>query len=1637
MTIGTLSSGAIVDSSGASINADDINLTSKTFSASNTTLSTALGEIVDFHQNITKTDALNLSGSDSKVSLNASALGRTEVVGSLLTSWVDNVTWSGGEYHFTGTYTQSAADSAIQKIQAQYGSNVRVTFDEIVPDPIPADVSNGLSAATANSIIAENSSVSTGGAIFTAFDANAVDARLTVGQGSGTNDVGTSVGFVGINGDNGALVTNGRTLVLLGSGGSDVISTGTVTADNGTLRLGTNNTGVTVGGRVNDVDLAGNGVLASYRGSFTVGNVSGTGSVDHESGTIVYENLDIAGNVTNKGTMTLGDGASWTGGTNTGRLNTESIEISGNFSNSGGTWYLNGGIGFGDAGRIANGTGTIYSKFGNFFDNGTGAEINPLNTVTVGATRPETVRTIKTELFTQYIKGTVKEDVLEHMTFDGNGVLHVTDATLTTTQRDDLTKAFKEAFGDSTQLVFDGTISGTSENSVLNVAKVNQLQNAGFTGVVYFDRELEGENAAVAVGSAGIRDSVGFMGINEAGGTVSITDKKQLVLVGKRGSDGDSYNLTDGESVAVQNGTLTLGSLGLQNSSDYSGTITSVSLGASGTGGTLSAVAGNYRVDTVTASNAASSITVGSAGVLNAGNVTISSGATIDNDGTLGIADTLVSNGGGSITNDSSMTIGDGLQMNGTGGLTNNATLNVSGDTSVAGGGSIVNAGNATLNGNLSISGSLTNRTGAFLETNTMTVNGILENHGRIEASDDSSVYGTLTNTGTIDLFDTIIGNRGTLNNTHSITGQGTITVNGLLSNVENADFTGETLLLTAGETTFADEGVGTYAEGVATVENAGSMDFDSITVGDGTEFWNNGTLVADNLVVEEGGYQITSATATQARAARAGTWNEQLRNFTIAGSKTNAGRGAYGSGKISSTGTFTTAAGGETHFGISDAFVDATGLTIEAGGRLVTGGTTYMGGSLENAGSITGEGTLVLQNAAASANGNTFSNTGTIDVGTLTTEGTIHYVQAAGSLAADRSTLTNSTFVIEGGSFDVASVGTGNTYTFGKAGADSSVNVTASVGTVTSDNVYNILEGSSFDGRDIQLTANEKTVHLLGGTLETTLDQIFGDIDYSAIDIDAGSPDDLVDVEGVKVATSVGDVQTSIEQGIEFGWGTVAFDDAVYSTSVVSDVLQKLDDIDVDTPGHENQLEVAFNGAASENFTVDLANQVKARPAGTSEPFGSAYAVFAGETLTNTTTAGTGNTALYVGRSDTSGLSGTNILDNNIGFKAVEGASGGMTVADGRHFVLVGELQSVRDAADFEMVDGALTIKADGTLTLGTYGTAEETAGKLRDVAVADGTLRVRHGSFSAQKLTAGNGSHIYIGGDGEAHNGSVLRADDDAAFAVASYEAGDNSEAINWGTFTVGTMTTASGAQSGGKVENRGTLDVGTATIATSVDNYGSATFDTLTLNGQTITNENDATLDVDSFTLANGATLTNAGSMTAGTTTVSGAYNNREGATVDYEALSFTSTGVLDNDGIASADTLNMTGGRILNDGTFTLNATGHDRERRHLYGSGRPRNGDFRRKRRLHEHRVVHGQPCRVDCGRYVHAVLSDCGSVHRSWRFRFDGRPGRSERAYGSGFGRADGFDERQRQRRSERRNNSLCRGVRNGRYGDG
>lgn len=1540
VTFGELSSYGKLVATNADVYAPKISLTSQSYTSTDSNLTTGLDQVADLKQMIAQARVLVMANQDEQKDVDAAVLGDRMAVTKLLEQFENNVTWSGGKFHFTGSYSQSIADKATELIHTAFGDDVVVEFEETTPDIIPPSVVNGLTAALSNAIISANTM--SGGAVFTEYDLDAVDVANTVGGAAGTYNIDTSVGFRSVNGDKTVTVTGGKEFALLGEGSGSTVASGTLIADNGTLRLGTTNTGVTVGGTVTDVDLLNNGVLKVDRGEFVVKDVAGDGSVNVAAGDLTFEKLDITGSFTNAGTATLADGAKWTGGANTGTLNSKGSTIGGSFSNAGGTWNLDGKLSFAEDAQVANATGTLNTDFRNLFDNGTGAELDGLNTVSLNATMPEEVRTILTELFTKYVKGTVKEDVLAHMTFDGAGNLVITNANLTTTQRDDLTKAFQDAFGTSTTIKFVGTIEGVSEDSVLNTAKVNTLADAGFKDIVYIDRALQGEAGDVTIGDAGVRDSVGFMSIEDAQ-SVTVTDGKKLVLVGQK--DQADFKLVESDQAVkvTGDGELVLGSLGLEGSETYKGTVTAVNVGDDAAGGKFTTVAGDYAVTTLEAKHKDTLVSVTKDGILTVGALAASSGASVVNDGTLKVSGDATSTAAsvqnradmtvegkltttGTLTNEKTLTVKNGLAAEGTMTNAKGGVLDVEGNVTVGSAGtpgSFTNAGTATLKGDLSVSGTLTNNADAFLETNTMTVVGTLDNHGDIDASDDSEVYGTLTNTGTIDLFNTVVGQRGEINNTHSITGQGTITVNGLLANVENADFTGETLVLT--NTAAGSQEVGTLANGVATVENKGEMTFDSITVGAGTEFYNEGTFTGGELTVEEGGYHFTGTRPTTtgiALFANEGA-TESYRTMTVAGQTTNAGNAYYGTLTITGTGIYTNAATGALFTGESDMHLDGTGLTIEAGGTLENAGTATLASSLTNAGTIRGDGTVTFKRGGTGTN--VFENTGTISVGTFATDGAITYNQsgAASSFEASNGWFTNATVNVEQGEMSHATAGTGNVYNLGKEGASAAETATITFNTIDSSNVFNIYEGATLDVDTIALTEADKTVHLLGGTLSTTLDQIFGDLRYTAADIDAESPDDLVDVDGVKVVTGVGDIKAPVAQGVEFGWGTVAFDDAVYSTGLVSDVLTKLDQNDTAIPGHEGVgvdggLEVAFNGAASETFNVDLANKVTARPAGTDEPFGSAFAVFTGELLTNTTQAnGDAGGKLYVG--DAGKVSDANVLDNSMGFKGVEGVTGGMTVADGHHFVLVGELASKQ--GDYALVDGKVTVDTDGVLTLGSYATAEKTKGDLLDLTVTDGTVRVRHGDFTAD--TVENAGSITIGGDGQ-----TLRADTDVSLTVDKYVAKANSELKNYGTFNATELTSDENA---GTITNYGLLDVATATISTALTNLKTAVFDTLGITGNVVTNgaqdgsNEGVTLEAGTLTTANGSTLRNYAALTAGDATIDGRVENAAGATLDFGSLEVTTNGLLANAGTVTTDSITQTGGQVQQGGDMTVEST----------------------------------------------------------------------------------------------------------------
>ena len=1149
-----------------------------------------------------------------------------------------------------------------------------------------------------------------------------------------------------------------------------------------------------------------------------------------------------------------------------------------------------------------------------------------LNVISLGATMPEDIRTTMTEFFKKYVPGFVKENLGQYVSITGGKVV-VNGTGLTETQRDDLTSAFKETFGDATQIVFEGNISGVSKNDVLNVAKVNELyEKAGLQDVIYVDRALEGEGTDVVIGNDGVKNSTGFTSVNDAK-SITVKDAKNLVLIGNK----ENMDMTGGKAITAQGegSKVTLGTLGLAEGADYSGTLAQIILKG---GAGLDVVNGTYNVDELEARESTkSNINIAKTGKLTGKGLRLYDGSTFVNSGTAEFSGSLQGTLSARFTNE----IG--------------ATATIKGDSTFSG--NFANYGKMTM-GDLDMTGSFTNGEGATIDMNTLVLAGDLNNYGNLNALDDSFLNGTLLNTGVIKLYNTTVEEgRGDINNTHTIDAKGTITMNGLLSNVDNADL--EAIVVSgekarvyniSGNLTASDK-EGTDATGL-------------IEVSDGGEIYNTGNIVADKVVVGAGGYMVNGVMAAEAQTGTLATLGlyraprqqatESLRDLEVneGGQKTNAGIGYYAQGTIA--GIFTNAQGAQSFGGISSTWPDGQGLTITSTGQIQNGGTFTMGGSLNNQGSITGDGELVLKRESAAQN--VFTNSGTINVGTLTADN-ITFEHTGGDVQAENGWFTNSTINVKGGAMSHADLGTGNTYNVG-TGSSSSVS-TLTTDRLTSDSIVNINEGGLFEAKEIALTEDEKTTHLLGGTLKTTLNQIFNDVYYTALDIDAQDPDDIVNIEGIKVATGVSDIIDSVSKGIEFGWGTVAFDDASYSVGMANDVLAKLDANDTDPTGHEGQLEVTFNGDAAEHFNVDMANQVKA----VDQEGGTTFATFSREMLTNEASGSVATGLLMAGTDyDQAILKDANRLTTSIGFKGIEGVTGGTEVADGKHLVLVGENQSVNGAKDFAILDGDLMIHgntADGVesmVTLGSYGTTEMTTGTLKDIYVAvnpsdkdgsygKGMLRVRHGDFYANNVYVGG--TMYVGGNGE--NG--LREDHDATFNATQLVLNSEGKITNWGTLNATTLASGAGSY-GGVLNNYNVMNVETGSISGELHNFGQYTGGTLTLTigadptslawARPTVNEETGVMELDTLNVnapaeyATGASaaggMQNLGVLTVNNDmTVGGAFQNDKTATIAHLTLDGLGQFVNSVTGEATIDYLTTTGGKLDNAGTITFAQT----------------------------------------------------------------------------------------------------------------
>lgn len=1237
-----------------------------------------------------------------------------------------------------------------------------------------------------------------------------------------------------------------------------------------TLGIKNNSTVSVTGGSYNFTTLSKENGSLSNAATLSITNFNQSNGSSSNSGNLSIGNANLFGTLVNNGTLTLTGNVTSRGNlTNSGNLNnrgnwteTNRVTIAGNLNNTGSVNFQN-GFQFGNGRLTSSGTIQTNNALDIFDSLGTTGQ-QDLHYVALNSTVPQEAKTSLTDFFLKYLPGTVAKSLADHASFTGGKVI-VTGVNLTQTQAADLAKAFKEQFGSATTLEFQGTIAGVSHDDKLTVAKTNELYDnvEHLRDVIFVDRNLEGENGAIVVGDSGLRNNTGFTGINEATGT-TIQDGKELTLIGGK-SDGTGNRFTLAERIisAVGDGAkLILGSLGIKDSSVYQGQAEQVHLSDKGE---LKVAAGDYLVKNLNSSGGKT--TVDKNAVFNSENTTFTDKAVLENNGET-VLGTLTGWNGAEVHNNSKLTVNGITQF----------------------GGRFINNANAKLVGTADLDGTLQNSQGASLIANTVNVNGTLRNFGYMEALDNSTVFGTLENPGEIRLFNTAVGSRGegdigTIGNTYTLKATGKTQVSGLIANASGAvaEFSGDDA---------------------------------ELLILDGGVVSNNGTLLADSLIVNDGGYFINGDDAQQtftasplrlravARAVARAT--EQLKNLTVSegGTKTNNGLAYYGTGTIA--GEFINASGAEAFGGVSDIFADGSGLGITNTGSIKNAGNFTFGGSLNNSGSITGDGLIVFKRAGLG--NDTFTNAGQINVGSLEADN-VKYVQTAGSLSSPSGWFSNSTVELTGGTIEHAVLGSGNTYNLG-AGSGSDDAATFTVGTLDSSSVVNINRGATLRTEHIAMSGH-KTTNLQGGRLSTTLDQVFADLDYRTLNLDAANPDDKVEVSSnPQIVTGVGNVIDSVAEGIAFKWGTVAFDDASYSAALAGDAVNKLVAIGDVPADRRGELEVAFNGKAAERFNVDLANSIRATAAGTL-----AYATFANETLSNESVSNPDAASLVVGVNDRSAViiptSGTpNVLNQNMGFMNVTGVTDGLYINNGSHFVLVGQSQPNPNLAPVELADGAVWVggnkNIDGSvtpskLTLGSYGSASETKGHLGELNIgispanpalggAGGQVIVKNGVFTIDTLN--NGSAGY----GEDREGLVIGNADDTAtqLIVGTYTAVDGSAMSNHGIFKAQNIASRNTNNS---FVNHGTFEIGTADISGYIDNKGTASFDELTLREYGTVNRQDAELTAGKLTVAG-----NALAGASGTYAIRGAMDNQGKLSVADE---LTVAGEMVNSGELNAE------------------------------------------------------------------------------------------------------------------------------------
>ena len=621
-----------------------------------------------------------------------------------------------------------------------------------------------------------------------------------------------------------------------------------------------------------------------------------------------------------------------------------------------------------------------------------------------------------------------------------------------------------------------------------------------------------------------------------------------------------------------------------------------------------------------------------------------------------------------------------------------------------------------------------------------------------------------------------------------------------------------------------------------------------------------------------------------------------------------------------------------------SGGFMSGSDLTIEASGSLTNNktiqieGETFTGGQVHATGTLTNKGTMkddgtgtwkigtldiqstgkadigdltttTVNNAGTmkvkkhTANGN-ITNSGTMTIETLATKDGITYTQTGDTagLTVTNGWFNNSTLNIQGGKLARSDFGHNTLNISGTNQGDSAQNKTlVSADTLTSDTTVNLNKGGTFTVGTINLTNSQKTLNVKGGRLETSLDQFFSDVKKEVHDLEATDPNDKVNLVGNYVpVSSIGALKDSLKNGMSVTGGTIAFTDSSFGTSIANDALGKINAA-YGSSLTGDQLEIAFTGKGSGDFTLDIANAII-----NDNP--STYASFLGNELKNTA-SGQAKQNLVVGTlgalGDTYG-----VLNDSMGFKYIDGAER-VVVNNGKTLVLVGDETQSIDLVKSVAGTSEVTVNGNSKLMLGSYGKAKPTKGQIKTVSLDTGTLNIRNGEFTIDTLK---------------NNGKTATVQIEDGATLTMGEAGllDTGSTVSVAGTLAGTAALKGTTTVTGKVNTTALTTGGTFTTEAA----GTLNTATLTVDGGNLINKGTATVS-GTGTIKTGATLSNEKTLTIAAGTIGGTLDTKAtGTTTQSGALTVSANGSIKNAGIFNANG-NLS---VAKDGSITNTAKG---------------------------------------------------------------------------------------------------------------